>query len=147
MKNQNPRNTREYKELQDLLVASFDRELTEQEQATLEQGLANFTELQAEKANLESIREMVGEQSYAFKPFFASRVMHKIENLKQRSRERGLSVWMLRMFPKVAVSGLAIIIVLMASTYVMEGSFSLDTLLGISEVAAEDADYYLIENF
>ena len=127
-KNENPNYQRAYA----LLLASFDRKLTSKEQATLDQGLTDFTGLQAEKTDLEQLRAMVGEQTYAFKPFFAGRVMHKIE---------------VRIFPKVAMSGLAIIILLLASTYLIEGSFSLDTLLGISEVATEDADYYLIENF
>ncbi|OJJ20787.1 hypothetical protein BKI52_09390 [marine bacterium AO1-C] len=148
MKNQNKKNENPtYQNAYELLLASFDRELTSDEQASLEQGLADFAELRAEKTDLENLRTLVGDQSYAFKPFFSGRVMHKIENLKQRSREKGLSSWMVRIFPKVAASGLAIIVLLMASTYLMEGSFSLDTLLGISEVAAEDADYYLIENF
>lgn len=141
-KKENPNYQRAYA----LLLASFDRELTSKEQATLDQGLTDFTELQTEKNDLEQLRAMVGEQTYAFKPFFAGRVMHKIERL-QHSREKGLSGWMVRIFPKVAMSGLAIIILLLASTYLIEGSFSLDTLLGISEVATEDADYYLIENF
>ncbi len=141
-KNENPNYQRAYA----LLLASFDRKLTSKEQATLDQGLTDFTGLQAEKTDLEQLRAMVGEQTYAFKPFFAGRVMHKIEHL-QHSREKGLSGWMVRIFPKVAMSGLAIIILLLASTYLIEGSFSLDTLLGISEVATEDADYYLIENF
>ncbi|HAS41890.1 MAG TPA: hypothetical protein DCS93_15525 [Microscillaceae bacterium] len=148
MKNQNQKNEKPtYQGAYELLLASFDRELTEAETAMLEQGLADFAELRAEKADLEKLRTLVGEQTHAFKPFFAGRVMHKIENLQQRSKEKGLTGWMVRIFPKVAVSGLAVIILLMASTYLVEGSFSLDTLLGISEVAAEDADYYLIENF
>jgi len=148
MKNQNQKNEPlTYHSAYELLLDSFDRELAEDEKVLLEQGLADFAELRAEKADLEKLRTLVGQQTHQFKPFFAGRVMHKIESLQQRSKEKGVTGWMVRIFPKVAVSGLAVIILLMTSTYLVEGSFSLDTLLGISEVAAEDADYYLIENF
>ena len=130
--------------LYNLLLASFDRALSDEEQLALNQGLETSAELRKEQAKLQKIRDLVSEQSPEFEPFFAGRVLHKIEALE---KERGIANWMTRMFPKVAVSGIAVIVLLIASTYFMEGSFSLDTLLGIAEVATEDADYYLIENF
>lgn len=133
--------------LYDLLLASFDRVLSDEEHKTLNEGLATSKELREEKEWLQRMRVLITEQSYEFAPFFAGRVMHKIEALSQKHIERGLSQWLLQMFPKVAVSGIAIIVLLIASSYFMEGSFSLDTLLGVSEVVAEDAEYYLIENF
>lgn len=135
------------KALYDLLLASFDRALSDEEQSALEEGLANSEELRIEKANLEKLRGLVAGQKHEFKPFFAGRVMNKIEAMTETAKEKGLSRWMMRMFPKVAISGLAVIVLFIAGTYLMEGSFSLETLWGISDVAAEDADYYLIDNF
>ena len=133
--------------LYNLLLASFDRSLSDEEQVALNQGLESSAQLRDAQAELQNMRALIGEQSYEFKPFFAGRVLHKIDALENRIKERGLSNWLARIFPKVALSGVAVILLLIASTYFMEGSFSLDTLLGISEVATEDADYYLIENF
>lgn len=133
--------------LYNLLVASFDRDLSDKEQAALNQGLETSEELRKEQAALQNIRKLTASHSPEFAPFFSGRVMHKIESLQKHPKEQVLTKWLSKMFPKVAVSGVAIILLFLASTYFMEGSFSLDTLLGISEVAAEDADYFLIENF
>lgn len=134
--------------LYNLLLASFDRALSDEEQVALNRGLETSAELREEQAKLQKIRNLVSEQTATkFEPFFAGRVLHKIEALENKQKERGIANWLTRMFPKVAVSGIAVIVLLVASTYFMEGSFSLDTLLGIAEVATEDADYYLIENF
>ncbi len=133
--------------LYNLLVASFDRDLSDEEQAALNQGLETSEELRKEQVVLQQMREITAAHSPEFAPFFSGRVMHKIEALHQPTKEPVLAKWLTKMFPKVALSGVAVILLVLVSTYFVEGSFSLDTLLGISEVAAEDADYFLIENF
>ncbi|EAY29268.1 hypothetical protein [Microscilla marina] len=133
--------------LYNLLVASFDRDLSDEEQTALNQGLERSEDLRREKIALQNLRKLTAAQSPEFAPFFAGRVMHKIDTLQTQPKEPALAKWLTKMFPKVALSGMAVIVLLIINTYFMEGSFSLDTLLGISEVAAEDADYFLMENF
>jgi len=68
-----------------LLYRSFDGELTPEEKIKLKLALQNSSSLRAEKDRIESLRKrLASPANYAFKPFFAERVMQKIMVLTEK---------------------------------------------------------------
>ena len=116
-----------------LLIRSFDDELSAQEQARLAGALAASAELRAEKARLEVLRATLGEQAYAFRPFFATRLMARL----QRERE----TWATSLpfaFRRIALPALALVVLLLLTVAYTEQSLSLEVLTGVSGLAVDD---------
>jgi len=72
------------KKIIDLLYRSFDSDLSAEEQHLLEQALRESDALKTEKEKITAIRANLAlEKEQSFKPFFAERVMNKIQNVSK----------------------------------------------------------------
>ncbi|MCK5822543.1 MAG: hypothetical protein KAG95_00965, partial [Bacteroidales bacterium] len=65
-----------------LLIRSFDKDLSPEKKQLLNKNLKSDKELQNQKHELNEVRELIKKQDYQFNPFFETRVMSKIENIK-----------------------------------------------------------------
>ena len=118
-----------------------DNELAPSEKEAFEKMLASSEELQEELAELTRVKDVLGQQEFRFRPFFTGRLMHRIEQLQQVPAQ--FTHWSLA-FKSVAIPGMVVILLLLLNTWVTHGSFSLEALAGVSELAPEDllADYF-----
>lgn len=67
-----------------LLLRSFDAELTTDEQSRLDEALADSESLKLEQEQLKIMRDAIGRgASRSFRPFFAERVMNRIQTIQQ----------------------------------------------------------------
>ncbi len=124
------------KELYQLLLQSLDQSLTLAEQKRLDEGLHTAENLRQEKVELERIRQELGDVKYHFDPFFAGKVMNRIEQMEKGTQSRG-NGWIVA-FRQVALPGLAVLILLLIVTWLSEGSISLEAMTGISDLYQED---------
>ena len=134
---------------QDLLYASFDRELSPDEQKRLEKDLAADPGLQAEKEELEKMRRILGETSWHFDKGFSSRVMQRIHEEKGENKvvEMENTGQFFSIFRKIAVASVAAMIILLISIYLSSGSISKESVLGVDSFSEENLVSYLLEDF
>jgi anti-sigma factor RsiW len=116
-----------------LLLRSFDEALSAEAQAMLDTALAASPELRAEKARLEALREALAGQEYAFRPFFATRLMARL----QRERETWASSLPFA-FRRIALPALALVLLLLLTVVYTEQSLSFEALTGVSTLAVDD---------
>lgn len=116
----------------DLLARSLDEELNGEEQAELEQELQRSLRLREEAVQYDQIREAFRSVKQPVDEAFTERVMQKAE--------QAVTVHLPARWLHLAVAAsVAIILLTGASIYWSEGSFSTDALVGVSELAPEDA--------
>jgi len=120
--------------LKKLLLRSYDNELSATEKKALEKGLSESQELRGEQAAIESLRETLGNFAPEFETGFSDRVMQKLKTAVSGSPFSIYSV-----FKRVALSGVAAIVLLLLSIYYTDGSLSLDALYGLYEYVPDEA--------
>ena len=136
------------KHLHKLLIRSFDETLNDRDQQKLNEALIKSAALRKEKEKLAQIRTFSGQSEQSFRPFFASRVMNKLENLRHvESEENDQAFQFSFAFNRLAVSGAFLILVLLGITYFTTGSLSLDAIIGISELSTEHLGYVSLYDF
>ncbi len=120
-----------------LLLRSFDGDLSQNERAELETALQNSPELREEKKSLEAVRGMIASGAVRkFKPFFAARLMQRIQSeTAQREDFFESLIWMFR---RIALAGALTVILLFASALLTGRAPSLSTLFGMPQVTIED---------
>ncbi|MBI3135552.1 MAG: hypothetical protein HYZ14_12820 [Bacteroidetes bacterium] len=123
--------------LNDLLVRSFDQDLTPDEQAELDNALQNSEELRLEKEQLLSLRSLISNTSISPGQNFSSEVMDRIA-------ENNFSTGTISLFKKIAYAGAASIIILLGSHLLSGGSLSLESFLGIESVSADVLTFNVI---
>ena len=123
--------------IKEILLKSFDEELTPQEQKLLDEALQNSEALRQEKLEFEQMRKMLGSQESSFKSGFADRVM---ERLEEEPATPSKTVEMFSIFKRVAIVGIAAIIALLITIYYIDGSLTLDAVLGISGYSPDGAE-------
>jgi hypothetical protein len=133
------------KKMFDLLIKSFDEQLSPDETKQLEEALSESDDLRKEKEHLLKLRRVLSSQQYEFKPFFETRVMNRILKLKSgKVFELDFTKNLSTVFKRVAISGIAAIIILLITFYISEGSFSLDTLTGVETFSDDSLISYLL---
>ena len=123
--------------IKEILLKSFDAELTPQERKLLDEALQNSASLRQEKQEIERMREMLGNQKPSFESGFADRVMERLEKEPVAPPK---TIEMFSVFKRVAIAGIAAIIVLLLAIYYIDGSLTLDALLGISGYSPDGAE-------
>jgi len=119
---------KEENKLKKLLYRSFDETLTEREQQHLAEGLEKFPHLQEEKESVASLRNRLSEKRESFSAQFEDKLMDRI-----RAQAAPINIFSIKpVFRTVALSGVAAIIVVLISVYFIDGSLSLDSILGIN---------------
>jgi hypothetical protein len=85
--------------------------------------------------------------AYGFSPGFRDKVLAKIESSGSALiRELELSRTWNRAFIRIALSGVAAIVILLISIYISEGSFSINSMLGLSDSIDENIVSLLTNN-
>ncbi len=124
-------------EMLNLLIRSFDENLSEVERTSLDKALAGSPELREEKKQLSDMRQMIGETAERkFKPFFSARVMRRIEESQSGQEDFfGSLVWAFRVF---AMVGAAAILLFFALNSKLANDLSIDSILGLPQLSIED---------
>ncbi len=119
--------------LMELLFRSMDDEnLTPEEQNRLNRALASDRALAHEKQEMERMRKTFSEYAPSFKPGFSERITNKIYHIANNDD----NLWFL--FKRFALTGVAAIVFLLITVYLSEGSFSLNSLLGLSDLTTDN---------
>ncbi len=119
--------------LKDLLIRSLDDEaLTQEEQQLLNSALATGENLVREKQELEKMRQILSDYSPRFSQGFSGRTLEKAFADSTESNN------LYFLFKRFALSGVAAIIILLVSVYLTDGSFSLNALLGLSDLTTDN---------
>jgi hypothetical protein len=113
----------------ELLLRSFDSGLDRRDREYLEKALEESEELRAEKVSLESMRTQIGDAaSDSFGPFFADRVMNAIESTERADASEEWFGALVALFrPVLAVSAIAIAVLVPFNLYRMNGTTGADT--------------------
>lgn len=122
--------------IHDLLLRSFDQELSTEEAARLDAALSGSEDLQQEKRQLEALRQLAGELKVAPVDGFADGVLAKLHTSP-------VEATLLSLLPRAAAACLIILLITLAGIYLTEGSLSTDAIIGVSNLAPEDAYTYL----
>ena len=133
----------------ELLYASFDRELSEDEKKLLEEYLKDPA-LKAEAEELREMRDLLGETSWYFDEGFSSRVMHRIHEEKEQAKvvEMENTGQFFHLFRKIAVASIAAIVILLISLFMTNGSLDKETVLGVDNYSEDNlVSYLLFEDF
>jgi hypothetical protein len=128
------------KKILKLLYRSFDEELKEKEKQHLEAAMKQSEELCLERDRILAQRQALAESSkHSFTPFFAERVMNRIESLSEK--KNGIEAFyetLFAMFRRFALAGAAILIILLLYNLRTGDALSTDDIFYTSDVAIEN---------
>lgn len=122
--------------INELLLRSFDEELSPEERAGLDAALADSEALRLEKQQLEKLRNLLGGLQAEVDRTFAGKVMSKVSISP-------VEATLLSLLPRAAAACLIILLLTLIGIYLAEGSLSTDAIIGVSNLAPEDAYTYL----
>ena len=127
------------KKLQDLLYRSFDSDLNQKEKKILDEALVHSEELREEKEIITSLRNNIERgKTTSFKPFFADRVMEKIQTSKQVDENEQFFESLFVIFRPIAVAAVILIIIIAGYNINTTGQFSIEGVFGVQEVTIDD---------
>ena len=119
--------------LYNLLLRSFDDRLTDSERRRLDSALRSSEELRTAKEEIVALRRRLqGVKRGTFKPFFAERVMERLNNPELSMAEYFVSV-----FRDVAIGAAVLVIICSAYNISRENSVTVDSALGIHHQTLE----------
>ena len=128
------------KKILELLYRSFDQEMNEKEKQILKEAMKQSEELRREKDRILAQRQAIAESpKSSFKPFFAERVMSRIESMSEK--KNGIEVFyetLLAMFRGLALFGAAVLIILLLVNLRTGDALSTDEIFYTSDVAIEE---------
>lgn len=113
-----------------LVIDSFNRELSAAEQQQLNQWLQTDEALQAEAQKLQRLHTVMGEAALPFRPFFATRVMGRLEKRREATLQQGIVF----AFKRFALPVLAAAVILLLIALTGSNTFSIDALLGVEQL-------------
>ena len=126
-------------EMYDLLIRSMNEQLTAEENKKLQQALKGSSELREEKIKLNKVGKLLSSRNYSFSDGFRNRVMQAVSDEK---KGKVISIDFTRsftsMFNRIAVAGVAAILLLVISLYISHGSLNVNTLTGIDPISEDN---------
>lgn len=125
------------KAIHTLLLRSLEEELSPEEKLRLEQALAQSEGLRKEKEELLAMRSILSSQEFRFAPFFAAKVMNRLDAETQKTVES----WFTQVsfaYQRIGVPALAVLVFLLLFTFLTEQSMSIDVLTGTSDLTVDD---------
>jgi len=93
-----------------------------------------------ENEEFQKISDLLNEADFKFKPFFSTRVMSKIDSLQHVEFAHKL----IPAFQKIVIPGIAVIIIFLAIIFFVNGSLSLDTIMGTEVLSNENLSAFVI---
>lgn len=130
-------------ELEDLYIRSLDAPMTAEERKNFLNELNRHPELAKQLAGHKKVRDLVAlNKSVSFGPYFASKLIHKIENL-------GIVVdrQLFSFFKKFQLAALGVIVVLIILNLAFADQISLTTLFSLDRTATPAATQEEIVSF
>jgi len=125
--------------IKDLLIRSFDEELSTTDAARLEQALTQSSTLRTEFRKMENMRKSISTLRVKKDPGFADDVLAR---LKEEGKKT-LNTVIASIFPKVAAACLVVFLLSLLAIYFSSGTLSVDAIIGVDELTPEDASIYL----
>ncbi len=123
-----------------LLYRSLDGDLRDKDQKKLDEALEKSEELRKEKERVLKQRQAVAEcTGQSFSPFFAERVVHRIEGLGQK--KNGLEAFyesFMAAFRKVAVVSAVVLVLLISYNLVKSDIVPEDELFFVADTTMEE---------
>jgi len=126
-----------------LLYRSFDEELKPEEQAQLSKILSESASLRAEKKRVQEMRDIIsGSAVESFKPFFAKRVMQRIQ-VTAETRFNLINSFgdLMKIFRPILMTASTTIVIIVAFSVWTSGSFSIESVLGIPGFTIDNITY------
>ena len=128
--------------VKELLMRSFDQELTPQEKEALERALESSEELRQEKDDIEKMRKLISLSSPSFSDSFIENTMNRVKNEQDENPQLSQFI---SIFKRIAISGAAAIVALLISIYFIDGSLATDAIFGIADYSPEIAEFSLFD--
>ena len=129
------------KQIEKLLVRSFDKKLGSREQKLLDEALEKSPDLMRLQQEIVLLRKRLSHRSTpSYRPFFEERVMQRISS--RRPEEHDFYWWYLPLidsFRKVAITALILLILLISYNLKNGNSYSINHLFGKSGYELENA--------
>jgi hypothetical protein len=123
-----------------LLYRSLDGDLKDKDQIKLDEALEKSEELRKEKERVLAQRQAVADSAgQSFGPFFAERVIHRIEGLGQK--KNGLEVFyenFMAAFRKVAIVSTVVLVLLISYNVVKSDIVPEDELFFVADTTMEE---------
>ena len=133
------------KEIHNLLIRSLDEELVPSEMERLERLLSESFELREEKRKLLEMRSLISSKQYSFSDDFQAKVMDRIaEESEPLILQPEFNRSLFTVFKRVALTGVAAILILFLSIYLSNDSFTLETLTGGDSYSDDNLVSYLL---
>lgn len=128
------------KETLKLLVRSLDEKLSETEEKILSDALKDSEELRLEKQRLLELRRDISAAAVdGFEPFFAEKVMNRIESVKKSNTAvNHIDRLFYFVFRKFAIIGATAVLLFVVYNFIQTGQISLSALFGIPEITYEE---------
>lgn len=121
-------------EKEDLLLRSFENELTSSEKIALENELESDRVLKKRQREFIQIREaLAAKEPASFGMFFAERALNKIRVLHQ-----DVEYQLFAFFKRYQLVAIGLVIALLAINVVLADSFSLQSILGLEDETIND---------
>ncbi len=129
------------KKITKLLIHSFDKDLSPDKKKLLNKNLKSDKELQSQKKKIKEVRELIKKQDYQFKPFFETRVMSKIDNIKN---EIDFISRLFFIYKKILVFGFSAAFILLIVFYLTGNPLSFDNLFGTKYMNTDNLSAFLM---
>ncbi|MBE9468656.1 MAG: hypothetical protein IMY72_10120 [Bacteroidetes bacterium] len=124
-----------------LLIRSFDKNLSIDKKQLLNKRLESDKNLQNQKYELNEVREFIKKQDYQFKPFFETRVMSKIENIKN---ELDFISRLFLVYKRIFVFGFSVSCLILIIFYLTGSSIIFDNLFGTNYMNTDNLSVFLM---
>lgn len=116
--------------------------LSEAEVQLLQDEMDQDDQLKQEALSLQQVYALGQEADFHFKPFLAGRVLHQ---LSDNQADDSISQSLQFAFQRLALPAFAIMLLLLAFTFIGEQSLSLEAVIGTADLGVEDVySQYLI---
>ena len=123
----------------------MDEELVPSEMERLERLLSESYELREEKRKLLEMRGLISSKQYSFSDNFKAKVMDRIaEESEPLILQPEFNRSLFTVFKRVALTGVAAILILFLSIYLSNDSFTLETLTGGDSYSDDNLVSYLL---
>lgn len=131
--------------LRDLLYRSLDRKLSSKDLSRLGKGLEESSDLRKERDQLLKLRQSVSEGGRSnFRPYFAERVMTRIESLPKMNGLESFYYSLRLAFKRMVLVGAVILLALLLYNFRMGDSLSSDEVFFASDLTVQEIlDYSL----
>jgi hypothetical protein len=128
------------KKIYNLLLRSYETNLTDRETRMLKQALDESSALQEEKVRIDQLRSLLRHpKEQRFQPFFADRVLSRIRDSKGFTAVDSFFDTLLMTFRPFAVSAVILLLCLLSYTLMTDGESFLSGLSPVSEPTLEQA--------